>query len=107
MNEAFARALNMPKGIPTVRYQPPPQVDVPGGQLPLIDQDHPLQQVLNAKVGVFDLSDDNQAEAYRLAWQKITDGHGAVSENKVEFHAGKYIAYLRWAEFTYALPPQV
>jgi len=105
MNESFARAVNMPKGVPTVRFQPTPSVDVPTGQLPLIDKDHPIQQVLVARVGIFDLADQGQSDDYAHAWQKITDGQGAVSENKVEFHNGKYIAYLRWAEFTYTLPP--
>ena len=107
MHESIARLLNIPKGVPTVRTQPQPSVEVPSdGQLPLIDKDRPLQQVWNAKVGMFDLGDDLQCEAYRLAWQKITDGQAVMSENKVEFHNGKYLAYLRWAEFTYTLPPQ-
>ena len=106
MNDEFARMLNIPTGVPTVRAKAQAQVEVPSGQLPLIDKDKPLQQVWNARVGIYDLSDTNQAEEYRMAWQKITDGQGMMSENKVEFHDGKYLAYLRWAEFTYTLPPQ-
>lgn len=108
MNPA-ARMVHIPKGVPVARFRPPPTVAVPpSGELPMIAKDTPdsrkVQEVWVTQIRVFDLSDDTQRGAYETVWQKITDGLAIVAEHRVDFHEGRYVALLRWADLTYKLP---
>jgi hypothetical protein len=99
----------IPKGMPIARHVPRPEVNVPQGELPLIPKDagpdKAVQEVWTAHVKTFDLSNEEQCSQYEAIWQRVTDGQARVSPDaKVEFHDGKYIAYLRWADFSYKLP---
>lgn len=110
MENTASRMLHVPRGVPVARFHPPAKVPLPAGvsEIPLIPKDGPadrkLQEVWTAKVKVFDLSDDTQREEYAAVWQKITDGHATMSESRVDFLNGKYVALLRWADFSYKLP---
>lgn len=109
----MAQMLRIPKGVPIARAQPRPLVQIPEGvqELPLIDKDMPperhVQEVWRAHVRTFNLSEDAQREEYERVWQRITDGHAVSCESRVEFHDGKFLALLRWADFEYKLPQQV
>lgn len=110
MDNVAARMLHVPRGVPVARFQPPAKVELPAGtsEIPLIPKDGPperkLQEVWTAKARVFDLSDAAQLAEYEKVWQRITDGHATFSESRIDFHAGKYVALLRWADFSYKLP---
>jgi hypothetical protein len=109
MDNVAARMLHVPRGVPIARFQPPAEVPIaPGQEVPLIAKDAPaerkLQEIWTAKTRTFDLSNDEQREAYDAVWQRITDGHATMSESRVDFHEGKYVALLRWADFSYKLP---
>lgn len=104
-----ARMLHVPRGVPVARFHPPAHVELPAGaEVPLIPADAPpekkLQQVWVAKARVFNLSDDTQRREYEEVWQRVTDGHATISESRVDFHNGSYVALLRWADFVYKLP---
>jgi hypothetical protein len=99
----------IPKGMPIARHVPRPEIEVPPGELPLIPKDAPpeksVQELWKAQVRTFDLSDEEQRLAYEAVWQRVTDGLAKVSpDHRIDFHNGKYIAYLRWADFSYKLP---
>lgn len=108
----MANVLRLPRGLPTVRHRPKPPVAVPAGleEIPLIDKNTPdeekIQEVWVAKVGIFDLSDTTQRDDCQRIWQLVCDGQARMCENRTDFieSTGKYIAYLRWAEFEYKLP---
>jgi hypothetical protein len=109
MDNAAARMLHVPRGVPIARFQPPAQVPIgPGQEVPLIAKDAPadrkLQEVWTARTRVFDLADVEQVKEYEKVWQRITDGHATFSESRIDFHEGKYVALLRWADFSYKLP---
>ncbi len=110
MQEPMKRALSLPRGLPTVRHRPKPQVEIPAGvkEIPLIDKNTPEEEQIQehwiAHAKVFDLTDDTQLAEYEGVWQLACDNLGRVVDNQVEFHDGKYLAYLRWAEFSYKLP---
>lgn len=110
MDNTAARMLHVPKGVPIARFHPPAKVALPPGtqEIPLIPKDGPadrkLQEVWAAKARVFDLSDAAQLAEYEKVWQTITDGHATLSESRIDFHEGKYVALLRWADFSYKLP---
>jgi hypothetical protein len=105
--------MKLRPGIPVVRHVPHPEVHIPPEvkELPLIDKSSPddmkIQQVWRARTKVFDLSDANQLGEYEKVWQLICDGHAqAMPDSKVDFvpSSGKYVAFLRWAEFDYKVP---
>jgi hypothetical protein len=107
-------ALRLPKGIPTSRYRPPAPVEIPKGlqELPLIDKDTPdsgkVQEHWIARVGVFDLCDDTQREAYERIWQSVCDGQAIMSEHRTEYDSAKcrFLALLRWADIKYKVPDE-
>lgn len=104
------RVLDLPHGMPITRFRPKPRVELPEGtrELPLFDKDTPpdqqIQQVWVARARVFDLTDDTQRGDYEKVWQLVCDGQARVSENSTEFHDGRFLAFLRWAEFDYKVP---
>lgn len=105
----MARSIPVPPGVPVARFVPPPQVQVPdGAPVPLISANAPdgekVQQCWVARVRVFHLDRDDERQAYEAVWQKVTDGHALVSETRVDFYQGAYVAFLRWVEFEYKLP---
>jgi hypothetical protein len=110
----MAKALNLPKGLPTARYRPSPKVEIPDGvsELPLIDKDTPpdkqVQEHWVAHVRVFRLNDPEELAEYTKVWQMICDGHAVQSERRTEFKpdTGEFVALLRWAELRYKVPSQ-
>ncbi len=112
MHEDMARAINLPKGVPTARYIPPPQITVPVGQeLPLIDSNHPdgrkVQEVWTARVQVFDMSKAADASEVEQIWQRVTDGRAKMAEFQTNFDPKRatYVSLLRWIDLTFKLPP--
>lgn len=112
MRDSMAKALNLPKGIPTSRYKPRPKIEIPSGmsELPLVDKNHPndqkIQEVWIARVKVFNLSDEEELGEYTSIWQSICDGAAIMSEHRTEFmpDSGRFVALLRWAELQYKVP---
>ena len=115
MSESLNNVLKLRNGVPTARYRPAPQVELPEGldELPLIDEKSPdgakVQEYWVAHVDVFtDLSDAEQQRRYTEVWQKITDGQGIPSNTgmieRFDERTGKFVALLRWSELRYKLP---
>lgn len=112
MQQGMARVLHLPKGLPTARYKPPPPVEIPEGvdELPLIDGKTPdnqkVQEVWEAHVRVFKLSDEQDLAEYQRVWQMIADGHAIQCEHRTEFvpERGEFVALLRWAYLRYKVP---
>jgi hypothetical protein len=103
------RTLDVPRGVPVARYKPPAKVEIgPGAEIPLIPKDGPderkLQEVWVAHARVFRLNNAEDLRAYEEVWQKVTDGLAVMSESRVDFTDGQYVALLRWADFVYKLP---
>ncbi len=114
MATSVLSALKLPKGLPTARYKPPPVVEIPPGvdELPLIDKETPdkkkIQEIWNARVRVFKLSDPEDLIEYEKVWQAICDGLAVMCEHRTEFSAttGEFVALLRWADLKYKVPAQ-
>jgi hypothetical protein len=112
MHEDMKRIIGLPKGVPTARYIPPAQVNVPEGtsELPLIDQNHPshrkVQEIWIAKLKLFDLSKDDEVVACEAVWQAVTDGKAKLAESQVVFDPkrGTFVHLLRWIALEYRLP---
>ena len=109
MNDAMAKVLAIPDGMPIHRVRPRPAVEIPPDltELPFIDKDSPskekIQQIWVAKVRVFDLTKEPDLKDYEKVWQQITDGLCRMCEHRIDFFEGRYLVLLRWAEFVYKL----
>jgi hypothetical protein len=104
------RMVSVPPGAPTVPYQGRREMELPNGELPLLDKNDPaskkLQERMIAKVKVFDLSVDAQVEECEKIWQKVCDSTAIVSSENIVFDDknARYLMLLRWSEFEYKLP---
>lgn len=112
MHEGISKALNLPPGMPTNRYYPPPavEIDKTTPELPLVDGDTPkdaqVQEMWTARVRVFDLSDPTDAKDYERIWQEVCDGHARMAEYQTHFipEKCKFVALLRWVSLRYKVP---
>lgn len=112
MTPEMSQQLRVPAGMAPVRYKPPLPVHAPPGMVetPFIAPDDPahkqVQQVWVAQTRMFDLSDEKQAKDYQDTWQLLSDGHGQVCEQRLDFDPkrGTYMAFLRWARYDNHLP---
>lgn len=112
MNPEMSQQLRVPAGMMPVRYKPPLPVHVPPdmAEAPFIAPEDPahkqVQQVWVAKTKMFDLANEKDLAAYEQTWQLLSDGHGQVCEQRLDFDpkSGSYKAFLRWAQFDAYLP---
>lgn len=101
----------IPPGVPVARFQPMPRISIPDGtNVPLFSSQAPVEQRIQehwkAHVRIFRLQDVKDLQDYEAVWQRVTDGQALVSESRVDFYDGAYVAFLRWVEFIYTLPPE-
>lgn len=107
MTPDMSRQLRVPAGMSPVRYKPPLPVHTPPEQVevPFIAPDDPahkqVQQMWVAQTRVFNLGNKTELADYQGVWQLLSDGHGQVCEQKLDFDPkqGTYIAFLRWAKY--------
>lgn len=107
---AQKRVVEFSHKMKTTPYQAKRRVEVPGGEIPLIDGNDPesrqVQERMVAHVQVFDLSNDEQVLAVNRVWQKVCDGEAIVSTENITFDEkmSRYLMLLRWSEYEYKLP---
>ncbi len=101
----------LPAAMDTPRYEAKRRVELPHGEIPLIDPRDPDHKKVRerhiAHARVFDLLVTEQADEYQKIWQKVCDGLAMVSDSPSPVYDGangKYLAFLRWSELAYVAP---
>lgn len=111
-DSTFQHTVKLPPGMRTVRRQTPKVVEIPVGHMPLIDPAGPdnqqIQEILKARTRQFDMSKPEDALALEDVWQRVSDGHAAISESVTSFvpQEGRYVVFVRWGELSYVAPRQ-
>lgn len=104
----------LPPGVPVSRFAARKQVELPNGQVPLIDPNDPdsakVQEHWDVKVRQFILSEEQDRKDLDETFTKIAKGLGTYGDTRDDYQTTwsetkqSYVVFLRWAEFSYIAP---
>jgi len=91
------QAFNKEEGAQVAPMSAKPLLSVPGLPTRLgPGSGFKIKYTVHSKV--FDLSDDKQLEEFNEVYKQVPLGDVIISEEDRQFHDGKFIVYLRWAD---------
>jgi hypothetical protein len=104
----------LPPGVPVSRFAAQKRVELPNGQVPLIDPNDPdsakVQEHWDVKCRQFIMSDEKDCEELDKTFSLIAKGLGTYGESRDDYQTTwseskqSYVVFLRWAEFRYIAP---